>query len=153
MATTYDPNVIATSPKDQVRFLIGDVAAPWSFTDEEIQGLLVLHGRPCKVAVFLARRKAANLAVDQGGSVSIGDTSVSEGDSAGAWREFANAIDAWCSSLMSMSAIGKRADGSSWNDQPRIFRIGQHDAAIATVAWVPANDPRRPLPPGWFWGD
>lgn len=148
MSNTYDPTQIATSGLFQVRLLIGDTAAPWLFADEEITGLLALRPRPCAVAGMLARRKAAELA-NAGGSVSIGDTSVTEANGAADWMAFAQSIEAWCRSTMSMGAIGKRADGSSWDEQPRLFRLGQHDGAHATVLWYPANDPNRPLPPGW----
>lgn len=42
MATTYD----GTHPlhKDLVRFIVGDVAAPWLLTDEEIIAVLELAG-------------------------------------------------------------------------------------------------------------
>ena len=118
------------------------------FTDEEITGLLALRGRPCAVAGLLARRKATELAAG-GGTVSIGDTSVSEPDASQHWMDFARSIEAWCKASFSMGAIGKRTDGSSWADQPRIFRIGQHDAPHNAVAWTPANDPTRPLAPDW----
>ena len=148
MSNTYDPTQVATSPLFQVRLLIGDTVSPWLFADEEITGLLTVRGRPCAVAALLARRKAAELA-QGGGSVSIGDASVTEADGSAQWSEFARAIDAWCKASMSMGAIGKRTDGTSWADQARIFRIGQHDAAGNIATWTPANDPNRPLPPGW----
>lgn len=148
MANTYDPTQVATSKLFQVRLLIGDTESPWLFADEEITGLLAVRSRPCVVAGLLARRKATALAAG-GGSVSIGDTSVSENTAAVEWMDFARSIEAWCRGTMAMSAIGKRADGSPWSDQPRIFRIGQHDAASNVVAWTPANDPLRPFPPEW----
>lgn len=62
MATTYDPNV--ATPKDVVRLLLNDVAAPWVFTDEEIAALLTLEGDSVKRAAAQAiDTNATNLAL------------------------------------------------------------------------------------------
>lgn len=62
MATTYDSAV--STPKDLVRLLLSDVAAPWVFTDEEIEAFLTLEGASVKRAAAQAiDANATNMAL------------------------------------------------------------------------------------------
>lgn len=52
MPNTYSPG--SGDPRDQVRLLINDVAAPWVFADEEIDDFLALEGDAVKLAAAQA---------------------------------------------------------------------------------------------------
>lgn len=130
MATTYVPTAIATSPRDQVRFWVRDTGTGgvWVYTDEEIDGLLVLYGRPCAVAVMLLRQRAADLAKDSGGSRSIGDLSITGGgaEAGTQYAAMADKLEVWCR-RNGAGAITAQFAPPGQDGRPALFTIGMMD--------------------------
>lgn len=152
MTTTYDPTVLATSPKDEARFLINDIGpTTWVYTDEQVLGVIGMTGNACRAAVMLARSRAMTL-IGSGASTSesIGDLSVTENDSVTFWENAAKGIEDWCRARRSMSILSIGPGGVDYGYLPHLFRIGQHDAPGTAGSWAPRpGEPYETLDEHW----
>lgn len=144
MAATYDSTSIASSPRDMVRFMIGDTGpTSWLFQNEEVEAMLTLGGgRPLRAAVLLAKRLSAQLAGTEALSRSIGDLAISIRGGSEAWAQFADDLERFNRENLNLSSGMRLASGGSYAELPHLFRIGQHDHADAAPAWDAEPDVR-----------
>lgn len=115
MATTYDPTM--STPKDVVRFELGDTASPWSFTDEEITYELSVTPNPILAAAELAERKSNSFS--RMASKTVGPLTIRYSDQATGWATSA-------ANLRRKAARGAKVVFTG-GAHPRSFAIGMQD--------------------------
>jgi hypothetical protein len=115
MTTTYDATL--STPKDVVRFELGDKEAPFRFTDEEIAYQLSVTPNPYLSASELADRVASSYS--QKASKTVGPLTIRYNDQASGWA-------ATAARLRRRAARGAKVI-STGGAHPRSFAIGMQD--------------------------
>ncbi len=112
------------SNKDQVRFLLRDMAAPGTLSDEEIFFLLDTYGDPVSAAITGARTISGNYAglVDR----TVGPLSIRYGDLAKRYDDLGDALLSSRARGGSGKAYGVRAFTTQKSQTP-YFTLGMHD--------------------------
>lgn len=139
MTTTYSFADLATNPKDEVRFYIGDtgVGGVWNFQDEEINYVLTDWPSALFAAAALARRLAASFAGRP--SKRVGDLSINYADMVKNYLALAEELEAKASTQGMQPYTGgiSHADKEGVaSDTDRVappFRLKQFDNPNATV--------------------
>jgi hypothetical protein len=122
MTNTYsgDPNA---SVQDQVRFLLGDTAEPWKFTDEEINYVLTKFGGPYSAAEELSLIRAAHYT--EKANKSVGPLRIDYKDIADRWRALAKEMRGRAG-----RTGGARAITTQKSTEP-YYRLGMHDNSVS----------------------
>jgi len=144
MSYSGDPGA---SDKDTVRFLLGDTDPTSEFlTDEEIGWMLEQETNLYRAAA-LACELIAEQTQSGVQSKSVGDLSISYGDTAAAWKGKAMALRRRATlaarpKMASVSVSERAAENADADRLPPVFSIGMHDAPESTVnASTRALDP------------
>lgn len=119
MATTYSGDPRET-PKDRVRFLLGDTSAPWTFTDEEILYVIETQGNVYAGAAELATIKATEYADKK--DKTVGPLSISYGESSDRWLAVAKNLRGRSARSSGAKAITTQVDRAPY------FSLGGHDS-------------------------
>lgn len=121
----YNPANLATSPLDQVRFLIGDTGPSFILTDDEINYLIATTTSVGAAASAAASRIAVRFGAKS--DKTVGDLSISYQDRADQFQDLANSLSN-VNQAPAPFAGGITDELAVPLDRDRMFEIGMHDA-------------------------
>jgi hypothetical protein len=138
LASTYDPTALEDSPKDRLRAMVGDVAAPFQMTDEEYLSFYALAPGIFSAAADAADALAGKAAPES--SVSLGVVGIGGGNAA---RYYLDLADKYRGRA---ALAGEGSPGTTGG----VSGLGAPAATGLSLGDMAANDRDRDRPPSVF---